>query len=155
LTGAANSFAVGLEGPYDLRWSGAGKMESGDMIELAEAWVGKYPIVLWDDPLAENDWAGFKVFTDRLGGQIEVVGDDLFVTNIEYIRRGIAEGAANSSLIKLNQIGTVSESIAAGRLRAVLLEVSKEVTNDDVYLGRISGRNTSVQISAADGKLRP
>ncbi|NIA08626.1 MAG: phosphopyruvate hydratase, partial [Nitrospiraceae bacterium] len=79
-------------------------------------WVSKYPIVLWEDPLAEEDWAGFKRFTQELGDKIEVVGDDIFVTNIKYIARGIKEGAANSSLIKLNQIGTVSESIEAVRM---------------------------------------
>ncbi len=91
-------------------------MKSKDLIELAEEWLSKYPIVLWEDPLAEGDWDGFKQFTARLGGRIEVVGDDLFVTNTRYIARGIKEGAANSSLIKLNQIGTVSESIEAVRM---------------------------------------
>ncbi len=116
LDSAANSFAVDMKGSYDLKWSGAGKMKSKDLIELAEEWLSKYPIVLWEDPLAEGDWDGFKQFTARLGGRIEVVGDDLFVTNTRYIARGIKEGAANSSLIKLNQIGTVSESIEAVRM---------------------------------------
>ncbi|NOY14179.1 MAG: phosphopyruvate hydratase [Deltaproteobacteria bacterium] len=116
LDSAANSFAVDLRGPYDLKWSGAGKMQSSDLINLAEDWLAKYPIILWEDPLAEGDWDGFRQFTDRLGGKIEVVGDDLFVTNTQYIRRGIEEGAANAALIKLNQIGTVSESIEAVRM---------------------------------------
>ncbi len=113
---AANSFATSMQGPYDLKWSGAGKMQSSDLITLAEQWLSKYPIVLWEDPLAENDWDGFKQFTDRLGDKIEVVGDDIFVTNTQYIQRGITEGTANSSLIKLNQIGTVSETIDAVQL---------------------------------------
>ena len=113
---AANSFAVDMKGPYDLKWSGAGKMQSTDLIALAEEWVEKYPIVLWEDPLAENDWDGFRQFTERLGKKIEVVGDDIFVTNTQYIRRGIEEGTANSALIKLNQIGTVSETIEAVRM---------------------------------------
>ncbi len=116
LDSAANSFAVTLEGPYDLRWSGAGKMQSEELISMAEKWVSSYPIILWEDPLAENDWNGFKAFTDRLGDKIEVVGDDIFVTNIDYISRGIKSGSANSSLIKLNQIGTVSETVAAVRM---------------------------------------
>ncbi len=116
LDSAANSFAVDMQGPYDLKWSGAGKMQSDDIIALAEDWVSKYPIVLWEDPLAEGDWGGFKAFTDRLGKKIEVVGDDIFVTNTQYIRRGIDEGTANSALIKLNQIGTVSETIEAVRM---------------------------------------
>jgi enolase len=116
LDSAANSFSTDLKGHYDLKWSGAGPMESEDIIALSKDWVSKYPIVLWEDPLAEGDWAGFKRFTQELGDKIEVVGDDIFVTNIKYIARGIKEGAANSSLIKLNQIGTVSESIEAVRM---------------------------------------
>jgi enolase len=116
LDSAANSFATELNGPYDLKWSGAGQMQSDDIISLAEEWVKKYPIVLWEDPLAEKDLDGFKHFTERLGKRIEVVGDDLFVTNTQYISRGIAAGEANSVLIKLNQIGTVSESIDAVRM---------------------------------------
>ncbi len=113
---AASSFCIDNKNQYDLKWSGAGKMDSTGLIDLAEEWVSKYPIVLWEDPLAENDWEGFKKFTERLGDKIEVVGDDNFVTNIEYIARGIKEGTANSALIKLNQIGTVSETIEAVRM---------------------------------------
>ncbi len=113
---AANSFAVKMEGPYDLKWSGAGKMQSDDLIKMADEWISKYPIVLWEDPLAENDWAGFKKFTAQLGDRIEVVGDDIFVTNTQYIKQGIEQGSANSALIKLNQIGTVSETIEAVRM---------------------------------------
>ncbi len=112
---AATSFYTG-ENTYDLKWSKGGKMTSEDIIKLSEKWVAKYPIVLWEDPLAENDWAGFKEFTKRLGDKIEVVGDDIFVTNTKYISRGIKEGTANSSLIKLNQIGSVSETIEAVRM---------------------------------------
>ena len=116
LDSAANSFSLNMKDAYDLKWSGAGKMQNQNLITLAEEWVSKYPIVLWEDPLAEKDWNGFKQFTDRLGEKIEVVGDDIFVTNTHYIQRGIEEGTANSALIKLNQIGTVSETIAAVRL---------------------------------------
>ncbi|MFA6815758.1 MAG: phosphopyruvate hydratase [Lentisphaeria bacterium] len=116
LDSAANSFSTDLCGSYDLKWSGMGKMKSDDMIALAEKWVSKYPIVLWEDPLAERDFAGFKRFTARLGDKLEVVGDDLFVTNTQYIKRGISGHEANSVLIKLNQIGTVTESIEAVRM---------------------------------------
>jgi len=116
LDSAATSFATDEKGAYNLKWSGAGPMKSDDLIALGEHWVSKYPIVLWEDPLAEEDWGGFKNFTRRLGDKIEVVGDDLFVTNTKYIARGIQEGSANSSLIKLNQIGTVSETIEAVRM---------------------------------------
>lgn len=113
---AASSFSTDMKNNYDLRWSGAGAMTSDELISLAETWVSKYPIILWEDPLAEEDWEGFRRFTVRLGERIEVVGDDIFVTNTRYISRGIAEGTANSSLIKLNQIGTVSETIEAVRM---------------------------------------
>ena len=113
---AASSFCTDNNNHYDLKWSGAGKMDSNGLIDLAEEWVSKYPIVLWEDPLAENDWEGFQKFTERLGDKIEVVGDDNFVTNVEYIARGIKEGTANSALIKLNQIGSVSETIEAVRM---------------------------------------
>jgi enolase len=116
LDSAANSFSTDMSGSYDLKWSGTGQMQSDDIIALAKEWVEKYPIVLWEDPLAERDFEGFKRFTAQLGDKIEVVGDDLFVTNTQYIRRGIAAGEANSVLIKLNQIGTVSESIEAVRM---------------------------------------
>lgn len=116
LDSAANSFSTDLAGNYDLKWSGTGQMQSDDLIALAEDWVSKYPIVLWEDPLAERDFEGFKRFTAKLGDRIEVVGDDLFVTNTQYISRGIAGHEANSVLIKLNQIGTVTESIDAVRM---------------------------------------
>ncbi len=113
---AATSFSTDKKGHYDLKWSGAGKMQSSDLIALAEEWVKKYPIILWEDPLAEEDWDGFTQFTKALGDKIEVVGDDIFVTNTKFISRGIAEHAANASLIKLNQIGTVTETVEAVRL---------------------------------------
>lgn len=116
LDSAANSFSLDLKGSYDLKWSGAGQLQSNDLIAMANEWVQKYPIILWEDPLAESDWDGFKQFTEQLGDKIEVVGDDIFVTNTQYIRRGIKENAANSALIKLNQIGTVTETINAVRL---------------------------------------
>ena len=116
LDSAASSFSTDAKSHYDLTWSGAGKMTSDDLIAMAETWVSKYPIILWEDPLAEEDWEGFRKLTQRLGNRIEVVGDDIFVTNTKYIARGIAEGTANSSLIKLNQIGTVTETIEAVRM---------------------------------------
>jgi len=91
-------------------------MTSEDLIEMAAKWVVKYPIVSWEDPLAENDWEGFKKLTALVGDKIDIVGDDIFVTNTHYIARGIEEKTANSVLIKLNQIGTVTESIDAVRM---------------------------------------
>ena len=116
LDSAASSFSTDLTSEYDLKRSGVGKMKSADLIEMGAKWVDKYPIVSWEDPLAENDWAGFQTFTARVGDKIDIVGDDIFVTNTQYIARGIEEKTANSVLIKLNQIGTVSESIDAVRM---------------------------------------
>lgn len=116
LDSAASSFATDENGQYDLQRSGAGPMTSADLISLGEKWVGKYPIVTWEDPLGENDWEGFRLFTEKLGDRIDIVGDDIFVTNTRYIERGIKEKTANSVLIKLNQIGTVTESIDAVRM---------------------------------------
>ncbi len=116
LDSAASSFSTDLTSKYELKWSGGGKMKSADLIDMATNWIEKYPIISWEDPLAENDWDGFNRFTARLGNQIDVVGDDIFVTNTKYIARGIKEKTANSALIKLNQIGTVSESIDAVRM---------------------------------------
>jgi len=113
---AANSLSPGIDGNYDLIWSGKGKMTSDELIALEGEWIKKYPIILWEDPLSEGDWEGFRKFTALHGNDIEVVGDDLFVTNTKYISRGIEEKAANSSLIKLNQIGTVTESIEAVKM---------------------------------------
>ena len=113
---AANSFSPNIDGNYDLIWSGAGKMSTDELVALESKWIERYPIILWEDPLSEGDWEGFKKFTAKHGSNIEVVGDDLFVTNTKYIRRGIEEGSANSALIKLNQIGTVTESIEAVKM---------------------------------------
>ena len=116
LDSAASSFSTDLTSKYDLKKSGAGPKKTADLIAMGEEWVRKYPIVSWEDPLAENDWKGFKTFTAKVGGTIDIVGDDIFVTNTKYIARGIKEKTANSVLIKLNQIGTVTESIDAVRM---------------------------------------
>ena len=86
------------------------------MIELFKDWINKYPIVSIEDPLDQNDWEGYARMTKELGNKIQIVGDDFFVTNTKRLERGIAEGACNSILIKLNQIGTVTETIDAVRM---------------------------------------
>ncbi|MEO0080412.1 MAG: phosphopyruvate hydratase [candidate division WOR-3 bacterium] len=87
------------------------KVTANELIDLYAAWVAKYPIVSIEDGLAEEDWAGWHELTARLGKKVQLVGDDIFVTNIERLRRGIQEGAANAVLVKPTQIGTVSETI--------------------------------------------
>jgi len=100
------------DGLYNLRTEGR-KITSAELVEMWADWVNKYPIAVLEDGLAEDDWDGWKLLNQTLGGRIELVGDDLFVTNVERIARGIAENAANAVLIKLNQIGSLSETIAA------------------------------------------
>ena len=116
LDSAASSFSIDLKSEYDLKWSGGGTMESKDLVELVQKWLRNYPIVSWEDPLAEADWDGFCQLTSLVGDKLQVVGDDIFVTNTHYIERGIDWNTANSVLIKLNQIGTVTETIEAIRL---------------------------------------
>ncbi len=100
------------EGKYNLADSGSGIKTTDEMIDLWAGWVKKYPIVSIEDPLDENAWEGFGKFTQRLGKSIQVVGDDLFVTNPDFVKRGVDSQVANAVLIKVNQIGTVTETIA-------------------------------------------
>ena len=88
-------------------------VSAAELVSLYEQWVGEYPIISIEDGLAEDDWAGWKILTDRLGSRVQLVGDDLFVTNTTRLNRGIQEGISNAILIKLNQIGTLSETLAA------------------------------------------
>lgn len=88
-------------------------MTSAEMVDMWEDFVNKYPIISIEDGMGENDWEGWQLMTQRLGHRIQIVGDDLFVTNVERIKKGIALGAANSVLIKLNQIGTLTETLDA------------------------------------------
>ena len=99
-------------GKYELKIEGK-SLISEEMVNFYEDWVNKYPIISIEDGLAEDDWEGYKILTKKLGDKVQIVGDDLFVTNIKRLRDGIAKGAANSILIKLNQIGTISETIDA------------------------------------------
>jgi len=108
---AASSFCEA--GVYDLAKSGQGRLTSAELNAVWASWVTKYPIVSIEDGLAENDWAGFRDHTSALGSKIQIVGDDIYVTNTQFIARGIAERASNAVLIKLNQIGTVTETIEA------------------------------------------
>jgi enolase len=107
---AASSFYS--DGKYVLAGEGR-TLDAAGMVELDQGLVEKYPIISIEDGMAEEDWDGFKLMTDALGGRIQVMGDDIFVTNTERIARGIELGCANSVLIKLNQIGTLSETLDA------------------------------------------
>ncbi|MBI4572262.1 MAG: phosphopyruvate hydratase [candidate division NC10 bacterium] len=110
---AASEFYV--DGRYVLEGEGGKRLTSEEMIEFYAHWVAQYPIVSIEDGLAENDWDGWVALTARLGGQTQLVGDDLFVTNVKVLQEGIAKGIANAILIKVNQIGTLSETLDAIR----------------------------------------
>ncbi len=101
------------DGQYVFKKSDKSRKTSEQMVEFWADWAARYPIVSIEDGLAEDDWAGWKLQTQRLGSQIQLVGDDLFVTNTERLARGIQEGIANSILIKVNQIGTLTETLEA------------------------------------------
>jgi enolase len=100
------------DGKYHFESTGE-SMTSAEMVSFWENWCKKYPIASIEDGLAEDDWAGWKLATEKLGNQVQLVGDDLFVTNTKRLSRGIEEGIANSILVKVNQIGTLSETIDA------------------------------------------
>lgn len=108
---AASSFFE--DGIYNLSKSGQGKKTSAEIISFYEAWINDYPIVSIEDGLAENDWEGFRRLTAKQGQRVQIVGDDIFVTNAAFIARGIKENTANAVLVKLNQIGTLTETIEA------------------------------------------
>ncbi len=99
------------DGSYKFSKSTGKSISSDEMIRLWESWVNQYPIVLLEDGLAENDWQGWQNLTKLLGKKIEIVGDDIFCTNKKILAEGISKGVANSILIKLNQIGTVTETL--------------------------------------------
>lgn len=111
---AASSFYK--DGRYMLLSEEKKELSSEEMIDFYERLVNKFPIVSIEDGLAEDDWEGWKILTERLGKKIQLVGDDLFVTNTKRLKRGIQLGIANSILIKLNQIGTLTETIAAVKM---------------------------------------
>ncbi|WP_162597728.1 MULTISPECIES: phosphopyruvate hydratase [Pandoraea] len=110
---AASAFREGDE--YFLRLETM-RLTSDELISFWADWLDRYPIVSLEDPLADDDWNGFANITQRLGGRVQIVGDDLFVTNPTYLRRGIDEKCCNCALIKPNQIGTVSETLDAARM---------------------------------------
>jgi enolase len=115
---AASGFHDAGKKKYVLEKSDKSERTSGQMVEFRASWVKQYPIVSLEDAMAENDWDSWETFTDALGKKIQLVGDDLFVTNTERLKMGIDQGIANSILIKVNQIGTLTETLEAMRMAA-------------------------------------
>jgi len=147
---AASEFYDGEKKKYVFKKSDKSERSSEQMVRFWSDWVRQYPIVSLEDGLAENDWDGWKMLTDELGSKIQLVGDDIFVTNIDIFQRGIDSGVANSILIKLNQIGSVSETIDAinlareNRYTAVISHRSGET--EDTFIADLAVATGAGQI---------
>jgi enolase len=110
---AASEFYDSARQRYVLAGEGRKELRADELVALYARWAERYPIVSIEDGMAENDWEGWRKLTTALGGRLQLVGDDLFVTNVKFLERGIAEGVANAILIKVNQIGTLTETLEA------------------------------------------
>jgi enolase len=138
------------DGTYTFRWSSGEERDAAGMVEFWKEWVARYPIRSIEDPLDENDWEGWRALTEALGDRVQIVGDDIFVTNPQRLERGIAEGVANAILIKVNQIGTLSETleaveVAAGAgYRSVISHRSGET--EDVFIADLAVATGAGQI---------
>jgi enolase len=110
---ASSEYFLKDEKMYHLKWSTGDKLTPSEMVDYWNTWVKKYPIISIEDGMDEDDWDGWKLMTDKMGDKVQLVGDDLFVTNTERLQDGIDKGVANSILIKVNQIGTLTETINA------------------------------------------
>ncbi|MDP1969045.1 MAG: phosphopyruvate hydratase [Burkholderiaceae bacterium] len=146
------------DGLYHLEAEGQ-KLEAGAWIDALAGWAGKYPIISIEDGMAEGDWDGWKALTDRLGAKVQLVGDDVFVTNTKIFKEGIAKGIANSILIKINQIGTLSETFAAIEMAkragytAVISHRSGETEDStiaDIAVGTNAGQIKTGSLSRSD-----
>ena len=113
---ASSEYFIPEENVYQLKWSNGEKLTPAQMVDFWKNWVDKYPVISIEDGMAEDDWDGWKLLTDTIGDRCQLVGDDLFVTNVERLQMGLDRKVANSILIKLNQIGTLSETIDAVNL---------------------------------------
>ena len=158
LDAAASEFGT-AEGRYDFKKSGEPSRDSEGMVALYEDWCRQYPILSIEDGCAEGDWRGWKLLTDALGTRVQIVGDDVFVTNPEILARGIKEGVANALLVKLNQIGTVSETLDAIAMatragyRSVISHRSGETEDStiaDLAVGTSAGQIKTGSASRSD-----
>ena len=147
------------EGKYVFKKSGEKTRTPDQMVELYVDWVRQYPIISIEDGVAEGDWDGWKALTTRLGDRVQLVGDDVFVTNPEILKKGIAEGVGNSILVKLNQIGTVSETLdaialaQAARYSTIISHRSGETEDStiaDLAVGTSAGQIKTGSASRSD-----
>jgi len=165
---AGEQIAIGLDcaasefykdGLYVLEGEGGLKLTAAQWTDMLAAWVDKYPIISIEDGMAEGDWDGWKLLTERLGKNVQIVGDDLFVTNTKILQEGIAKGIANSILIKINQIGTLTETFAAIEMAkragytAVISHRSGETEDNtiaDIAVGTNAGQIKTGSLSRSD-----
>ena len=147
------------DGQYVLEGEGGIKLSAAQWTDMLAAWCDKYPIISIEDGMAEGDWDGWKLLTDRLGKKVQIVGDDLFVTNTQILKEGIDKGIANSILIKINQIGTLSETFAAIEMAkragytAVISHRSGETEDStiaDIAVGLNAGQIKTGSLSRSD-----
>ncbi|RVT88138.1 phosphopyruvate hydratase [Inhella crocodyli] len=147
------------DGVYVLEGEGGIKLSAAQWTDMLATWVDKYPIISIEDGMAEGDWDGWKLLTDRLGKKVQIVGDDLFVTNTKILKEGIEKGIANSILIKINQIGTLTETFAAIEMAkragytAVISHRSGETEDNtiaDIAVGTNAGQIKTGSLSRSD-----
>jgi enolase len=146
------------DGMYELAGEGA-KLTRSQMVDYLAGWAAKYPIVSIEDGMSEHDWEGWKLLTDRLGKKVQLVGDDIFVTSTKLLKQGIAQGVANSILIKINQIGTLTETFAATSMAiragytAIISHRSGETEDSliaDIAVGANAGQIKTGSLSRSD-----
>ncbi len=148
LDAAASEFF--RDGDYTFHWSSGQRRDAAGMVEFWSQWLDRYPIASLEDALDENDWEGWKALTEACGDRVQLVGDDLFVTNPRYLERGIREGVANAILVKVNQIGTLTETLEAidaarkAGYRWVISHRSGET--EDVFIADLAVATASGQI---------
>ncbi|MDH5759990.1 MAG: phosphopyruvate hydratase [Gemmatimonadota bacterium] len=148
LDAAATEFCE--DGEYVFRWSGGERRDAAGMVEFWSDWSERYPIASLEDPLDENDWDGWRRLTTALGDRTQIVGDDLFVTNVTRLQRGIDTGTANAILVKVNQIGTLTETLrtmrtaAAAGYRSVISHRSGET--EDTFIADLAVATSAGQI---------
>ncbi len=152
---ASSEYYLEDEAVYHLKKSTGDKLNSSEMIAYWKEWINRYPIISIEDALAEDDWAGWQQFTKELGDKVQIVGDDLFVTNPKRLKRGIEEKSANAILIKLNQIGTLTEtldviSMAKNNSFANVISHRSGETEDTTIADLAVGMNTG-QIKTGSG----
>jgi enolase len=138
------------ENGYTFRWSSGDRRNAEEMVEFWKDWLNRYPIASIEDPMDENDWEGWKALTAAVGDRVQLVGDDVFVTNTEILQRGIRDGVANALLVKVNQIGTLTETLQAieaaseAGYRSVISHRSGET--EDVFIADLAVATGAGQI---------